>query len=170
MPDKHAVLSASSSHRWLACPPSALLCAKEKDKPSEFAMQGTDAHTLCEHKLKTALGQQSKDPVEDLTFFDEEMADCTDMYAQYVMEQLSAAKETEPKTKVTEETPAKVPKKEKTLSLEDVRAVMADKSRKGYTAEVKALLTKRGVSKLSDVDAKDYAALLAEVEVIGNAG
>lgn len=41
------------------------------------------------------------------------------------------AKETEPKTKVTEETPAKVPKKEKTLSLEDVRAVMADKSRKG---------------------------------------
>ena len=93
MPDKHAVLSASSSHRWLACPPSALLCAKEKDKPSEFALQGTDAHTLCEHKLKLALGQQSKDPTENLTFFDEEMADCTDMYAQYVMEQLSAAKE-----------------------------------------------------------------------------
>ena len=59
---------------------------------------------------------------------------------------------------LTEETPAKVPKKEKTLSLEDVRAVMADKSRKGYTAEVKALLTKRGVSKLSDVPARywDY--------------
>lgn len=92
MPDKHAVLSVSSSHRWLACPPSALLCAKEKDKPSEFAMQGIDAHTLCEHKLKLALGQQSKDPTEDLTFFDEEMADCTDMYAQYVMEQLSIAK------------------------------------------------------------------------------
>ena len=93
MPDKHAVLSASSSHRWLACPPSALLCAKEKDKPSEFSLQGTDAHTLCEHKLKTGLGQQTKDPTEDLTFFDEEMADCTDMYAQYVMEQLSIAKE-----------------------------------------------------------------------------
>lgn len=93
MGNKHAVLSASSSHRWLACPPSALLCAKEKDKPSDFALQGTDAHTLCEHKLKTALGQQSKDPVEDLTFYDEEMAECTDMYAQYVMEQLSEAKE-----------------------------------------------------------------------------
>lgn len=78
--------------------------------------------------------------------------------------------ESEPKTKVTEEAPAKAPKKEKPLSLEDVRAVMADKSRKGYTAEVKALLTKRGVTKLSDVDAKEYAALLAEVEVIGNAG
>ena len=82
----------------------------------------------------------------------------------------SSEKAKESKTKVTEETPEKALKKEKTLSLEDVRAVMADKSRKGYTAEVKALLTKRGVSKLSDVDVKDYEALLAEVEVIGNAG
>ena len=41
---------------------------------------------------------------------------------------------------------------------------------KGYTAEVKALLTKRGVNKLSDINPKDYAALLAEVEVIVNAG
>ena len=75
-------------------------------------------------------------------------------------------RKTEAKTKTAE----KASKEEKTISLEDVRAVMADKSRKGYTAEVKALLTKRGVSKLSDVDAKDYAALLAGVEVIGNAG
>ena len=72
----------------------------------------------------------------------------------------------EKETKPAEETP----KKEKTLSLEDVRAVMADRSRKGYTAEVKALLTKRGVNRLSDVDPKEYAALLAEAEVIGNAG
>lgn len=69
------------------------------------------------------------------------------------------------KTKTAE----KASKEEKTLSLEDVRAVMADKSRKGYTAEVKALLTKRGVNRLSDIDPKEYAALLAEVEVIGNA-
>ena len=89
----HAVLSASSSHRWLECPPSALQCAKVGDTTSEFAMQGTDAHSLCEHKLKTALGQKSKDPTENLTFFDEEMADCSDMYAQYVMEQLAVAKE-----------------------------------------------------------------------------
>lgn len=93
MPNKHAVLSASSSHRWLACPPSALLFAKAGDTASEFAMQGTDAHSLCEHKLKKSLGQKSKDPTEDLQYFDEEMADCSDMYAQYVMEQLVAAKE-----------------------------------------------------------------------------
>lgn len=93
MPDQHAVLSASSSHRWIACPPSALLCAKGKDTPSEFAMQGTDAHSLCEYKVKKALGQAAKDPTEDLTYFDSEMADSTDLYAQFVLEQMEAAKE-----------------------------------------------------------------------------
>jgi hypothetical protein len=53
MPDKqHAVLSASSSYRWLACPPSALECAKRPDTTSDFAREGTDAHTLCEYKVK----------------------------------------------------------------------------------------------------------------------
>ena len=93
MPDQHAVLSASSSHRWLECPPSALICAKVKDTSSEFARQGTDAHTLCEYKVNAALGKQAKDPTEDLTYFDSEMADCTDAYAQYVLEQVEAAKQ-----------------------------------------------------------------------------
>lgn len=93
MPDQHAVLSASSSHRWIACPPSALLCAKGKDTPSEFAMQGTDAHSLCEYKVKKALGQPTADPTENLTYFDSEMADSTDLYAQFVLEQTEAAKE-----------------------------------------------------------------------------
>lgn len=93
MPNKHAVLSASSSYRWLACPPSALLCAKEKDVSSEFAVQGTDAHSLCEYKVKKSLGQKSEDPTENLTYFNQEMADCSDMYAQYVMEQVQKAKE-----------------------------------------------------------------------------
>lgn len=92
MPDKHAVLSASSSHRWIACPPSALLCAKEKDVSSEFAMQGMDAHSLCEFKVKKLLGQAVKDPTESLIYFDEEMADCSDMYAQYVLEQVEASR------------------------------------------------------------------------------
>ena len=48
---KHAFLSASSSHRWLACPPSALLCAKEADQSSAYAKQGSDAHELCEYLL-----------------------------------------------------------------------------------------------------------------------
>ena len=42
----HALLSASSSHRWLACPPSAKLCAAHPDRASPYAQQGTDAHSL----------------------------------------------------------------------------------------------------------------------------
>lgn len=92
MPGKHAVLSASSCYRWLACPPSAQECANLPDTSSEFARQGTDAHTLCEFKVKTALGQKMEDPTKSLTYFDEEMAECTDEYAQFVMECLAAAK------------------------------------------------------------------------------
>ncbi len=92
MPGNHAVLSASSSYRWLACPPSALECAKLPDVQSEFARQGTEAHALCEYKVKKALGQKEKDPTKILTYFDEEMAECTDAYAQFVLESLAAAK------------------------------------------------------------------------------
>lgn len=71
-------------------------------------------------------------------------------------------------TEPEEKNASEAPKEEKMISLEDVRAVMADKSRKGYTAEVKALLTKHGANKLSEVDAKEYATLLKEAERIGN--
>lgn len=94
MPDKHAILSASSSHRWLACPPSALECAKVPDTPSEFARQGTDAHALCEYKVQQALGNKAIDPTAKLTYVDEEMVRCADEYVQFVMEKLAEAKET----------------------------------------------------------------------------
>ena len=57
----------------------------------------------------------------------------------------------------------------KPLTLEEVRAVCAEKSRAGFTAEVKAIITKHGADKLSAVKPEDYAAVLAEVEVLGNA-
>lgn len=94
MENKHALLSASSSHRWIACPPSAMLCAKEKDVFSEYAKQGTDAHSLCEYKLKILLGMETCDPTETLDFFDQEMEDSADAYAQFVMEQVTEGKET----------------------------------------------------------------------------
>lgn len=93
MPDKHAVLSASSSARWIQCPPSALLCSKEKDVPSEYAMQGTDAHSLSEYKLRQALGEEVCDPTENLSFYDDEMEECAYQYADYVTEQYEKAKE-----------------------------------------------------------------------------
>ena len=61
---KHAVLSASSSERWLNCPPSARLCEGYEDKGSDYAAEGTDAHTLCEYRLKQALGIPAEDPIE----------------------------------------------------------------------------------------------------------
>lgn len=55
-----------------------------------------------------------------------------------------------------------------TLTIEQVRAVLADKSRHGYTAEVKALLSQHGADKLSDIAPSEYEALLAEAEALGN--
>ena len=90
----HAILSASSSDRWLHCPPSARLCEAYEDKGSDYAAEGTDAHALGEYKLKSALGLPSEDPTESLTWYSEEMDDCTSGYAEYVLEQVEAAKET----------------------------------------------------------------------------
>jgi len=65
--------------------------------------------------------------------------------------------------------PAQAPApKEKPLTLEAVRAVLADKSRSGYTAEVRALLEKHGAAKLSEIDPAKYPALLGEAEGLGN--
>lgn len=94
MPPKgHALLSASSSERWLHCPPSARLCESYDDKGSNYAAEGTDAHELCEYKLRRALGMEAKDPTENLTWFNEEMADCASGYAAYILEQVEAAKQ-----------------------------------------------------------------------------
>ena len=57
---------------------------------------------------------------------------------------------------------------EKVVTLEQVRAVLAEKSQDGLTAEVRALLEKYGAQKLSAVDPKDYAALLKDAEVLGH--
>ena len=86
---KHAFLSASSSDRWLHCPPSAHLCAQEEDLGSPFAQEGTDAHALCQYELEKQLGRESKDPKEDLTFYNEEMQEAADGYVAFVMEQLA---------------------------------------------------------------------------------
>ena len=55
------------------------------------------------------------------------------------------------------------------VTLENVRAVCAEKSRAGFTAEVKSIITKHGADKLSAIKPEEYAAVLAEVEVLGNA-
>lgn len=95
MPPKgHALLSASSSERWLNCPPSARLCENYEDKGSDYAAEGTDAHALCEMRLKQALGIPTEDTIENLTWYNSEMEDCAEGYAAYVVELLESAKQT----------------------------------------------------------------------------
>lgn len=85
MASKHAILSASSAGRWIACPPSARLNASKEDTQSEYAKQGTEAHALCEYKLRKALGEKVRDPTKKLTTYDSEMGECAEDYAQFVM-------------------------------------------------------------------------------------
>ncbi len=61
---------------------------------------------------------------------------------------------------------AKQEPEEKPLTLEEVRAVLAEKSRSGHTEEVRALLNKHGADKLPEIDPAEYPALLAEAEVL----
>lgn len=61
---------------------------------------------------------------------------------------------------------AKQEPEEKPLTLEEVRAVLAEKSRSGHTDEVRGLLNKHGADKLSEIDPAEYPALLAEAEVL----
>ena len=57
---------------------------------------------------------------------------------------------------------------ESQLTLEQVRAILADKSRMGFTAEIRTLLQKYGAAKLSGIDPVNYKALVADAEVLGD--
>ncbi len=52
------------------------------------------------------------------------------------------------------------------LSLEQVRAVLAKLAQEGHQAEVRALITKYGATKLSDIHPEHFKALLKEAEEI----
>ena len=58
---------------------------------------------------------------------------------------------------------------EPVLTPEAVRAVLADKSRAGFTAQIRSLLQKYGADKLSGVAPANYKALLADVEGLNHA-
>ena len=89
---KHAFLSASASHRWINCPPSAKLCEGIKDEPSPYAQEGTDCHELCAYLVEKALGRDVEDPTENLTYYSGEMQNCAEEYRDYVLEQFERSK------------------------------------------------------------------------------
>lgn len=88
---RHAVLSASSSHRWTKCTPAARLELEFDDNESSAAAEGSAAHALAEHKLRRALKMRSKKPVSP--FDCDEMDEYTDVYVDFVLEQLELAKQ-----------------------------------------------------------------------------
>ena len=89
-PNSHAILSASSSHRWMNCTPSARLEREFADRETEAAAVGTAAHALCEHKLRRALKMRSRKPVSKYDC--DEMDGYTDGYVEFVLEQFAQAK------------------------------------------------------------------------------
>lgn len=52
----HALLSASSAHRWLACPPSAVAAELYENESSDYAAEGTLAHEVAEQVARAMLG------------------------------------------------------------------------------------------------------------------
>jgi hypothetical protein len=79
--------------------------------------------------------------------------------ADWLTEQL-CSKETQPEASTPDE-PA--------LTLEAVRAVLAEKSCAGHTAQIRSLLRKYGAGRLSGVDPGNYKALLADAEGLTDA-
>ena len=76
----HALLSASSAHRWLACPPSAVAAEAYPDQSTEFTMEGTLAHEVAE----AVASGKFLDISRDIT---QEMVDCAKEYKDYIQEQ-----------------------------------------------------------------------------------
>ena len=89
MPETHALLSPSSSERWISCPPSVRMSEGIEEKLSEYAAEGTAAHSLCEYKLHELLGYEQLDIRENLDYYNKEMEDCTEEYRNYINELLA---------------------------------------------------------------------------------
>lgn len=86
-----------------------------------------------------------------------------------VMDGDESVKTAEPTASVHDVEPKKMEKpKKKEITLEEVRAKLAEKSQAGLTAEVREIINKYGGSKLSEVDPKHYADMLKGAEVLGN--
>ena len=82
--EQHAILSASGSHRWLECTPSARLEQEFKEQNTQASLQGSAAHLLGAHKIMRKLHMRTERPVSE--FNDDEMEDYTEDYSDYVVE------------------------------------------------------------------------------------
>ncbi len=81
----HALLSASSSDRWLACPPSAVANEAYPNQDTSFTQEGTTAHEVAEAIARLRIDPLAK--VEMPDNYTAEMLDCAHEYADYIEEQ-----------------------------------------------------------------------------------
>ena len=88
MPDVHARFSPSSADRYIHCPPSLLLGEEvgPEDTGSDYSREGTEAHSLGEFLLKSALNLPCNDPRPDFKFYNDEMQECAEGYRDAVLE------------------------------------------------------------------------------------
>lgn len=91
MPSLHAVLSASSSNRWIHCTPSVRLEEHMTEKASIYSAEGTLAHSKAEEKLRNYVEGH---PRRKVKCEDGEMDECTTAYRDYVIEVLNTEKKT----------------------------------------------------------------------------
>lgn len=82
----HALLSASSAHRWLECPPSAVANEAYPDQDTSFANEGTLAHEVAEWVASGKSKNHTLDKGQD-EGITKEMIECAKEYADYIDEQ-----------------------------------------------------------------------------------
>lgn len=95
-PIKHALLGASSAHRWLACTPSARWEAELPEPPvSGAAAEGTVAHAVAEEhlsQLMTGVRVHTSERLRKDPLYRPVMEEYVGVYTDYIMEHLSAAR------------------------------------------------------------------------------
>ena len=96
---EHALLSASSSSRWLNCPPSARLEEAVEEETSQYAREGSFAHSLAElhlarhlefintDKYHKKLKKLKQDP-----FYSQELEDYVNIYVDLAVEKINEAR------------------------------------------------------------------------------
>jgi len=82
----HALLSASSSARWLACPPSAVAASLYPNTDTAYTREGTLAHEVAEATVRRYLDGTPVPPTFDSPEVKSEMLSCAIDYADYIQE------------------------------------------------------------------------------------
>lgn len=100
MPKTHGTLPASSSGRWLACTPSAMLEKQFPEEVSPYAEEGTAAHEVAEKAARFFLGELTEDEFntwkkqfsEESSYYNQEMLEAATGYAQLVFQKYRSLK------------------------------------------------------------------------------